>query len=59
VTRVRGDVHLDVLLDEPGHRRLPIADDEIVDRAVAIATVAGREGRLVTDDVGRRKRCNA
>ena len=53
VSRVYGDVHLDVLLDEPGHRRLPIADDEIVDRATDIATVAGREVTLVTDDVGQ------
>ena len=53
VARVYGDVHLDVLLDEPGHRRLPIADDEIVDRATDIAAVAGREVTLVTDDVGQ------
>jgi len=53
VVRVYGDVHLDVLLDEPGHRRLPIADDEIVDRASDIAAVAGREVTLVTDDVGQ------
>ena len=43
----------DVLLDQPGHRRLPIADDEVVDRATDITTVAGREATLVTDDVGQ------
>ncbi|KAB2811016.1 hypothetical protein F9L07_03525 [Pimelobacter simplex] len=53
VVRVYGDVHLHVMLDEPGHRRLPIADDEIVDRATEIATVAGRDVTLVTDDVGQ------
>lgn len=53
VVRVYGHVHLDVLLDEHGHRRLPIADDEIVDRATNIAVVAGRDVTLVTDDVGQ------
>lgn len=49
----RGDVHLDVLLDEPGHVRLPIADDEIVDRAASIASVSGRQVTVVTNDVGQ------
>ncbi|MFB9312001.1 PIN domain-containing protein [Nocardioides plantarum] len=50
---VRGDIHLDVLLDAPGHVRLPIADDEIVDRAAAIATLSGRDVVLVTNDVSQ------
>lgn len=55
-TRVRGDVYLEVLLDEPGHRRLPIEDDEIVDRASEIASLSGREVTLVTNDVGQAHR---
>lgn len=50
---VRGDVYLDVLLDGPGHVRLPIADDEIVDRAAAIASLSGRDVTLVTNDVSQ------
>lgn len=49
----RGDVHLDVLLDEPGHLRLPIPDDEIVDRAATIASLSGRDVTLVTNDVSQ------
>ena len=50
---VRGDVYLDVLLDDPGHQRLPIADDEIVDRAAAVEAVAGHAVTLVTNDHGQ------
>lgn len=50
---VRGDVCLDVLLYGPGDVRLPIADDEIVDRAAAIATLAGRDVMLVTNDISQ------
>lgn len=50
---VRGDVHLDVLLDDPGHTRLPIADEEIVDRAAALASVSGRDVLLVTNDTSQ------
>lgn len=53
VVRVHGEIFLDILLDEPGHRRLPIADDEIVDRASHIASASGREVTLITDDVSQ------
>jgi hypothetical protein len=53
VTNVRGVVYLDVLLDDPGHRRLPIADDEIVDRATLIAAEAGRTVIFITNDVAQ------
>lgn len=46
-------MHLDILLDEPGHIRLAIADDEIVDRAAAIASLSGRDVTLVTNDVSQ------
>lgn len=55
-SRDRGTLHLDVLLDEEGHRRLPIADDEIVDRASFIASISGSEVMLVTNDVGQAHR---
>ncbi|PWR07363.1 hypothetical protein DKT69_34940 [Micromonospora sicca] len=45
--KARGMVTVEVLLDPPGHVRLPSNDDEIVDRAVA---VPGRPVRLVTYD---------
>lgn len=45
-----GAVVLHVLGDAPGHRRLPIADDEIVDRAEVIAATAGRPVTLFTND---------
>ncbi|SIM73103.1 PIN domain-containing protein [Micromonospora cremea] len=48
--KARGTVTVEVLLDPPGHVRLPINDDEIVDRAVAVQALAGRPVRLVTYD---------
>ncbi|MEU0390512.1 PIN domain-containing protein [Streptomyces chartreusis] len=33
---VRGEVNVEIVLDPPGHVRLPIPDDEIIDRAAAI-----------------------
>lgn len=50
---IRGDVFLDVLLDDPGHQRLPIADDEIVDRAAVIASLSGRDATLITNDTSQ------
>jgi rRNA-processing protein FCF1 len=47
-----GEVTMEVLLDPPGHRRLPINDDEIVDRAVAAQPLAGQTITLVTYDTG-------
>ncbi|MFF4880225.1 hypothetical protein [Micromonospora sp. NPDC000668] len=32
----RGRTTLDVVLDPPGHTRLPITDDEIVDRTATV-----------------------
>ena len=37
----RGEVTIEIVLDPPGHARLPINDDEIVDRATAAAGLAG------------------
>lgn len=52
----RGQVSLEIVLDPPGHTRLPIADDEIIDRAVAIQSLAGRPVRLLTCDTGQHTR---
>jgi hypothetical protein len=52
----RGEVTLEILLDPPGHARLPINDDEIVDRAVGVQTTAGRDVTLLTYDTGHATR---
>lgn len=52
----RGEVTLEILLDPPGHARLPINDDEIVDRAVSVQTTAGRDVALLTYDTGHATR---
>lgn len=49
----RGEVTVELLLDPPGHRRLPIADDEIVDRALAAQTRSGRTVTMLTYDTGQ------
>ena len=52
ISAARPIVTVEILLDPPGHIRLPITDDEIIDRAVAIQTMSGRTVRLVTYDTG-------
>ncbi|MFJ3981317.1 PIN domain-containing protein [Streptomyces fungicidicus] len=52
----RGEVSLEIVLDQPGHVRLPIADDEIIDRAVAIKALSGRDVRLLTCDTSQHTR---
>jgi len=56
---LRGAVNVQVLLDPPSHQRLPINDDEIVDRAVAVASLAERQVYLLTYDNGMRFRGRA
>jgi hypothetical protein len=51
-------VRAEVVLDPVGHVRLPIDDDEIVDRAAAIQTLAGRKVYFVTYDNGAAMRAN-
>ncbi|MEU1410139.1 PIN domain-containing protein [Streptomyces sp. NPDC005731] len=55
----RGEVNVEIVLDQPGHVRLPITDDEIIDRAVAIQALAAREVRLLTCDTGQHTRGRA
>jgi rRNA-processing protein FCF1 len=52
-------VTMQVVLDPAGHVRLPIADDEIVDRAQAVQSLAGRPVSLVTSDTGMKNRVRA
>jgi predicted ribonuclease YlaK len=54
-----GEVTIEVLLDRPGHRRLPIGDDEIVDRTVAAQPLTGQTITLVTYDTGMAMRARS
>lgn len=51
-----GEVTAELLLDPPGHVRLPIEDDEIVDRALAVQSLAGRPVKVLTYDTGQSTR---
>lgn len=55
----RGAVTVEVLYDPSGHQRLPIADDEIVDRAAAAQALAGSSVTLITYDTGQAMRGRA
>jgi hypothetical protein len=48
----RGEVQLRMFYDDPAHRPVPDPDAEIIDRAVAVQTLAGKAVRLVTMDTG-------
>ncbi|MFC6156129.1 PIN domain-containing protein [Kribbella jiaozuonensis] len=48
----RGRVDLRVFYDDPAHRPLADEDAEIIDRALAVQTLAGTPVRLVTMDTG-------
>ncbi|TDD28373.1 hypothetical protein E1218_07595 [Kribbella turkmenica] len=52
----RGAVTIELVLDPPGHSRLPINDDEIIDRAQAIQTLAGRNIKFITFDTSQSMR---
>lgn len=54
--RDRGGVILDLLFDPPGHVRLPINDDEIIDRALAAQSLAGTRLTLLTFDTSQAAR---
>ena len=55
----RGEVSVEVLFDPPGHVRLPINDDKIIDRALAVEPLAARYVTLVTYDTGQCMRARA
>lgn len=52
----RGRITIEVLFDPPGHERSPIADDEIVSRALTAEARSGRRVRVVTYDTGQASR---
>jgi hypothetical protein len=54
-----GELSLELLLDPPGHERVADADQEIVDRAVALQSVSGKSVYLLTFDTGMRIRARA
>jgi hypothetical protein len=55
----RGEVTIEILYDPQGHVRLPINDDEIIDRSLAVQPLAGRDVRLLTYDTGQAMRGRA
>ncbi len=55
----RGYVRMEIMFDPPGHVRLPINDDEIIDRALAIQPLVGRPVTVLTYDTGQSMRARA
>lgn len=49
-------IHVELMPDPVGHVRLPIADDEIVDRAYSAQQLAGRPVTLITYDTSQATR---
>jgi rRNA-processing protein FCF1 len=54
--RTRSEVAIELVFDPPGHVRLAINDDEIIDRALAIEPLANRKVTLLTYDTGQSMR---
>lgn len=52
----RGELTVELVFDPPGHVRLPSNDEEIIDRAVSIDSLAGRKIRFLTYDTGQSTR---
>jgi rRNA-processing protein FCF1 len=55
----REAITVEILFDPPRHARLPINDDEIIDRALAVQVLAGRDLTVVTYDTGQSMRARA
>ena len=55
----RGEVTVEILFDPPSHQRLPINDDEIIDRAVVMKGLPGRPVTMITYDTGQTMRARA
>lgn len=47
-----GQITIELLLDPPGHTRMSITDDEIIDRISAVASLVESEITLLTCDTG-------
>jgi PIN domain len=54
--RTRGGVLANLLFDPPQHERLPIPDDEIIDRTLAAQGLTGTEVTLLTFDTSQAAR---
>lgn len=50
---------LEVLLEEPGHQRLPQVDDEIIDRALLLKGITDKPVRVITHDMNMDMRTDA
>jgi hypothetical protein len=57
--RTRSEVSIELVFDPTGHVRLPINDDEIIDRALAIEPLADRKVTLLTYDTGQATRARS
>lgn len=55
----RFEFSLEIVLDPAGRVRLPVNDDELIDRTLAIQDLAGRPVTLVTFDTGQSTRARA
>jgi len=53
------EITIELVFDPPGHVRLPINDDEIIDRTLAIEALAARKVTLLTYDTGQATRARA
>jgi PIN domain len=55
----RSEVTIELVFDPPGHVRLPINDDEVIDRALAIEPLADRKVTLLTYDTNQSMRARS
>jgi hypothetical protein len=51
-----GPVHVEVFFDPTGHRRLPLNDDELIERALAIQAESGKDVTFLTFDTAQSTR---
>jgi hypothetical protein len=49
----RGEITVEVIFDPPGHNRLPIEDDEIIDQLVIVQPMTPSGITFVTYDTGQ------
>ncbi|MFF1820586.1 PIN domain-containing protein [Kribbella sp. NPDC058245] len=54
-----GKLTVEIVFDPQDHSRLPIMDEEIIDRALAVQEVAGRPVTLITYDTSQSTRARA
>ncbi len=58
-TILRGPITIELIFDPPGHVRLPIDDDEMIDRALAVEPLTARKITMITYDTGQSTRARA